>query len=239
MRHPFMILLANVVLLLLLATTTASGQSLQALMKVGDFEGESIIQGYQGWSDILSYNISVQNHGWTPDEPEAPASLSPMYVQKHVDLSSPALFQAALTQERIHVDGDPDPPDAQIHVVGDFGAGIAPHITWLFEDVVIGSYNTEFDSGAALELVALDYGKITYEYYLYNAMGNLDGYAWAEYDRRPEPATLVFGGDLAGFEFVTQFQSQPTPEPATVVLAGITAVTVLVVRRVRGLRKGG
>ena len=235
MTHKLVPISVSIVLVLLFAIASASGQ-LQAVMKVGQFQGESPPGGYYvGWSDILSFNISVQNSGWSIHGDPLPASLSDMYVTKYVDTASPLLFGAVLTGQRFN---DERAIDAQIHVFRIVNQVVIPDVKWLFEDVVVSSYNTVFDGGPAAELIALDYGMVTYEYYQYDEFGNLVSMTSFAYDRRAQVFNWVSSGNLADFELVTQFQSEPSPEPAALVLAGIGLAALVgwrgVRRRVQG-----
>lgn len=202
------------ILAFLILATPSSGQP-WGVMKVDTMVGDSSIDGYQGWSDILSYSISVQNGGWNIWGDPLPPSLSDMYITKQLDGTSPMLFGAVLTQEHFN---DPRVYDAQIHVVT-LGAGGQPVATvkWLFNDVVVSAYNTVYEGAMPLELVALDYGEITYTYIPIAPDGTQGPPVSFTYNRHV--GELTWSGDIAnGFQFVTQFQTTSVPEPATLLL---------------------
>jgi type VI protein secretion system component Hcp len=216
MRNKLVSIFVSIVLVLSFAIAVASGQP-WAVMKVGTIQGDSTLAGYEGWCDILSYNISVQNAGWNIQGDPLPASLSDMYITKSIDRASPLLFGAVLTGQRFN---DERLVDAQVHLlkVG-LGGQLEPAVKWLFEDVVVSAYNTAYEGGQALELVALDYGEITYEYFP-TADGVPGPPISFTYDRSVGEIAWL-GSDFSNFQLVTQFQAEGVPEPAALVLAGI------------------
>jgi type VI protein secretion system component Hcp len=216
MPHRYTAWLTSVVIGLLIVAAPTHGQ-FQAVMKVDGMLGESQIDGYAQWSDILSYNISVQNGGWNPSGDPVPASLSDMYVTKYVDSASPLLFGAVLTGQRFN---DPRAIDAQIHLLRSVNESFVPVVKWLFNDVVVSSYNTVYDGPAPAELVALDYGEVTYQYYPLNPDGTLGPVVSFTYNR--SLGSLAWLGDTLGeFRLIAQYASEGVPEPTALVLAGI------------------
>jgi type VI protein secretion system component Hcp len=205
--------LACVVVVLFL-TVPAVGQP-WGVMKVGTMVGNSTIDGYAGWCDILSYSLSVQNGGWNIYGDPLPASLSDMFVTKQLDIASPLLFGAVLTQQHFN---DEWVFDAQIHVLATGLEGVPQaYVKWLFNDVVVSGYNTVYEGSLPLELVAIDYGEITYEYYPTNPDGSPGSPVSFTYDRHV--GAMTWSGDMVnGFQLVTQFQSVNVPEPGALLL---------------------
>jgi type VI secretion system secreted protein Hcp len=197
-----------------LSLTVPAGGQTWAVMKVGTMEGNSTISGYGGWCDILSYSLSVQNGGWNIYGDPLPPSLSDMFITKQLDSASPLLFGAVLTQQHFN---DSRVFDAQIHLLAPNGEVLQPYVKWLFNDVVVSAYNTVYEGAMPLELVAIDYGEITYMYYPTNPDGSLGAPVSFTYDR--SVGAMTWSGDMVnGFELVTSFQTESVPEPAAMLL---------------------
>ena len=171
------------------------------------------------WCYILDYNISFQNDGWSPGVQTASVGTpSAMFVTKAVDKASPLLFMAVVTGQ-ICASSAP-PPAVVYHAAIDvlrIGGDRTPklYVRWGFKDVFVSSYNTARSGDNILEMVALDYGHITYEYYPVNpdgTSGSPIGFTW----NRPTNTAEAFGeGDWSQFQFLSEFHDTPTPEPAT------------------------
>ena len=197
-------------------------------MKVGTIEGEAQIVEYSGWSYIQDYNLSLQNDGWSLEGgPSSTPTLSNMMVVKSIDTASPLLFGAVLTGEHFN---NSRGPDARIVVLTDFNGMKRPYVRWVFEDVVVSSYNTARSGDNILEMVALDYRWITYEYYPFAEDGmplSPIGFTW---DRATNTPAAFGEGGWSQFQFVSEYHETPTPEPTT--LAVLTSgLTVLIGRR--------
>jgi type VI protein secretion system component Hcp len=193
-------------------------------LQVGDIVGDSTIVGHEGWSDILSYSISVQNAGWLPGGGASPASISDMFVTKKLDRGSPYYFGSVFAgapyeTARIEVVQDSQPTD--------------DYVQWLFEDAVISAYNTAFDSTSQqpLELLAIDFRQLTYKYTWQGEREPIT--AGFIYDRSINALTWFDEAPTAGFALVTQFAAT-APEPASGML--MLASLVLGPRRLRRAR---
>ncbi|MCA9260513.1 MAG: type VI secretion system tube protein Hcp [Planctomycetales bacterium] len=184
--------------------------ALEAYLKVADIEGDFTDAIHSGWSELLTYDISVQNAGWTSGTHQTTPSLSDMYVTKFTDKASPLLFRAVLTGEHFS--------EARIEVRDP--AAPTSYIEWWFQDVVISAYNTVFDE-QSVELIAIDFGWLSYDYF---APGS--GSIHFEYDRGTNTiaTTATATSDAV---MLTNFASTSTPEPTgpllTCLAAGIIA----------------
>lgn len=206
----------------------ATGQT-WGVMKIGSLEGSSSLAGYEGWSDILSYNIGVQNGGWDLGRDPLPATLSDMYITKRLDKSSPLLFGAVLTGQHFN---DGRMIDARVYLLRESGGPFEAFVKWDFEDVFVSAYNTAFEGSTPLELVAIDYGEVTYTYYASDGPGGPISF---HYDRRTGEFSAA-GDNGNDFQLITQFQSQIIPEPAAITMAacawwGVVAIAAGTGRR--------
>jgi hypothetical protein len=121
----------------------------------------------------------------------------------------------------------------------------AAYVKWEFEDVVVSLYNTSHYEGglAPMEVIALDYRKVTYNYRRQRPDGTFDAWLWYWWDRDLQAGggnLTIPGGGAAGFEFVTSYHYEPDgiPEPATVALVvGALAVAAACGWRSRGSRQ--
>ncbi len=207
----------------LVASPAAGG--LLGFLQVGSIEGDATMAGHEEWSTILSYNISVQNAGWRPDGGDTIPAFSDMYVTKSLDRGSPYYFGAAVVGMQFD--------EAKLDIVN---ADQPSHlyVQWLFEDAVISAYNTVFDAGQSLELLAIDFRRVTYKYTPADETGRATGFM---YDRYTNAFNWI-GAPPANFVLLAQFTEASAPEPAGMVLAAIGAIAALCVRRRRGTASG-
>jgi MYXO-CTERM domain-containing protein len=105
-----------------------------------------------------------------------------------------------------------------------------PYVQWMFEDAAVSAYNTVFDAGQSLELLAIDFRRITYQYTPGDEFARTTGF---RYDRYTNTFEWI-GAPPANFVLLTQFTEASTPEPAGVVLAAIGAAAAFGRRRRRG-----
>jgi type VI secretion system secreted protein Hcp len=213
MRNRHLAITGCFVAALLLNMSLESRAAVRAYMRVGDIEGGSTVN--PPYSDILDYTISVQNGGWDPSGDgggSSSPSLSNMYVTKLVDKASPLLFGSVLMGTHY--------PTADIELWrGD--DTLQRYVSWSFQDVVVSSYNTAKIGDTVMDLVALDYGRITYTYWNGNSP---IGFTW---DRATNDVGWFGSGGMAGFQFIPEYHSPTVPEPATLALLGTCAAAFL------------
>ena len=196
---------------------------LVGMLQVGSIEGDSNVAGHENWSDILSYNISVQGAG-LPAPPGAwQPTFSDMYVTKITDRGSPYYFGSLLIGTIF--------PTVRIDVV-ESTQPLNDYVQWILEEAVVSSYNTAFDAGQSYELLAIDFTRLTYTH---SSRGMLSGFT---YDQETGDFNWVFG-EAESFALLTQFSSSPTPEPAALLLAmiGLAALTIKRAIRCRTCQK--
>ena len=200
-----------------------SASALDAYLKVAGIDGEATHPAFLGWSDVLSYNISVQKT--CSGGGGCAATLSPMFVQKYVDKASPKFFGAVLTGTRY--------PTAQIDIRRS-GAGANPpeFALWEFEDVLITSYSTGGSAQSALEALSLDYQKITYTYWPQLPDGSIGTPVMFAWNRQTNTSSA--SGNFADIEFVTNFAATSVPEPGTFALVGCAMTMFALWRRTNG-----
>jgi len=212
MKSMRFVLIASLICALIQCASPTSG-ALQAFLRVGDIEGDATAAGHEEWSEILSYDFSVQNVGWTPGGGDLLPSFSDMYITKSVDRASPYLLGANVLGQ--HFD------TARIDVAITDGATFTNKIEWLFQDAVVSAYNTVYSggggSGDTLELVAIDFRTITYKYYRPGERVEPIGFT---YDRLYDIFNWI-GPAPTGFQLISHFEADPSPEPTAVTLATI------------------
>lgn len=199
----------------LLAAAPAAG-ALKAYLMVGDIEGDVTEGDYYGWSELLTYDISVQGSGWPAGHGTTLPSFSNMYVTKLTDRASPHFWKGVWSGEVFGA--------ATIDVID--SATSQRYVQWLFQEVYLTAYSTVFDEQLA-ELVAIDFGKITYEY-------TPPGEGSISFIYNRETGMEALNGTMSSdFVLLTTFEATPAPEPTSALLAGIAALAWTVSRRAR------
>lgn len=224
MKSKCLVIAVSIALTAMFGTGSALG-ALDAYLKVAGIDGESNQAMFVGWSDLLGYNISVQNDGWSSSGGGGAgrATFSPMFVQKYVDKASPKLFGAVLTGTHF--------PTATIDV-RHAGTTSTRFALWEFEDVVISAYSTGQFTEAAVESLALDYRRIRYTYWPQQPDGSAGTPVVFGYDRQTN-TTWLSGGSLADFELITHFTAAAIPEPSALALLGCGLSALVLCRRRR------
>lgn len=215
-RRSAVLLASNLCLLLILGNPAAEG-ALKAYLKVGEISGDSSDEIHYQWSEILSYDISVQNTGWPPGAHGTSApTFSDMYVTKLSDSASPYYLKGVWLGQQFE--------EARLEVADPTTGYLS--VAWLFQDVILSAYNTVFDE-QLLELVAIDFGRVRYSYYPDPMSGAIE----FDFDRNTNAPwdTAVLAAD--GFQFVTHFEATPTPEPTTLLLTLVAMFAALLLKR--------
>lgn len=223
MNHKFMICVLAVTWAFPLGACPVFGE-LAAFLRLDGIVGDTADTGlHYRWSDLLSYDISVQNSGrqHLGSGSQSP-TFSDMYVTKAIDGASPYFFGGA-------VSGMPF-GEAKIHLV-QASEPDQSYVEWILRDLVISAYNTVYDGGQSAELVAFDFGIIEYRYYPRRPDGSVDAPTGFLYEKETGHFEWIGTAPATGFLMMPQFAASSTPEPSTALLAGIGISALLYSRR--------
>ena len=202
--------------LVILVYTNPANAAFNAYLKIDGIDGESKDNGFEGWSDILGYNISATNSGSSSGGGggAGKAILSDMTVKKVVDKSSPLLFGAVVTGKHYK--------DATIDVKRDT-LEAQQVVQWKFEDVLVSSYSTSASTASLLDTLTLNYSKVTYSYYPQKADGSTGTPVMFSWDKKTNKTSIT--GNIEDLQFVTSLGS-PIPEPSSVLILGISLIGI-------------
>ncbi len=132
-------------------------------LKLDGIKGESKDSKHKDEIDVLSWSWGITNPA------RGPARLQEIVVVKHVDASSPSLFDAVCSGDGIQ--------DGQI-VVRRAGDKAEDYLKITMEDVQISSFTPAAGAGDALpmEQVSLSFQKVVLEYRRQREDGSFDGW---------------------------------------------------------------
>jgi len=157
-----------------LATNEADA-AVDMFLKIGDIKGESVVAGHEGEIEILSYSWGETSKA----KPRAggggggagKVSLQDLTFTMIFEKSSPKLMQACAEGEQV---------DEVILTIRKAGGDAVrePYLTIKLTDIVISSYETggsADDDAVPIDTVALNFGKIDFEYQQQDDEGNAVG----------------------------------------------------------------
>lgn len=166
------------ILVLMLATaSTAFGQAGGIYLKFDGIDGESTDDRHRDWIDVLSYQHaltssfdlgSIGGGGGT-----ARASHEPVRIVKRIDKSTPLLFSALNTGQPI--------PGATFEFIRP--GTEEPYLVVTLQQAYITSYEAlAYADGYFEERIAIVYGRIEIEYWVFNLDGTRGGSVRAGWD---------------------------------------------------------
>ena len=148
------------------------------LLQIEGVQGESQIEGKDGWIDIYSYSLGASNPSSVSTGQGSGAgkvSISSISIQKVVDKASPILFLKCCTGKHF--------TKAKL-VVREAGDKPLEYMVMSFEQVYVDSvsWGGAAGGGKPTESLSLSFAKMTIEYYPQKADGTLDSKVPAGWD---------------------------------------------------------
>ena len=151
-----------VVASLLVALVPGAASAADCFLRVPDVQGESTDSAHRDWIEIDSFSFGVSNSGTVAAGGGAGAgraSFAPLVIRKHVDKSSPVLFQKAANGAHMH--------DAVLSCSRALGGRREEYVNIRLTDVLVSSYVIGDAGGGAdapTESISFVYGRITYNH---------------------------------------------------------------------------
>jgi type VI secretion system secreted protein Hcp len=145
--------------------------AIDAFLKLGDLEGESVVKGFEKQMDILAWSWGLSQSGTTHTGTGGGAgkvNVQDLSVTKWVDKSSPALVGACCKGDHF--------PKAVL-TLRKAGGSPLPYLSITLEDILITSVSTSSSAGEERqsETVSLNFAKFTYSYQPQDKQGAKQG----------------------------------------------------------------
>ncbi|KPK50485.1 MAG: hypothetical protein AMK72_02115 [Planctomycetes bacterium SM23_25] len=203
---------AIVAVLGVVALAVPAQAAYDAFLKIEGIPGGATASGHEGWIEVVSFSMGVTQR-------VGGLEISPLWVTKGVDKSSPKLFWHAIEQELI--------TGAMIEITEAGGNVVADYS---LENLLVSSFSGGGSVGETLPLeeVSFNFGKVGYGYNEYDVLGNRTGRLLVTWDLETGVTSLTTIGVVENFQFITESLS---PEPATLALLAAGGLGVLLRRR--------
>jgi len=150
-------------------------------IKIGDIKGESVVEQYKGWIDVLAFSWGMTQSGtFTFGEGGGAgrASVQDFSFTKHMDSCSHVLMQFCCTGKHI-----PQATFSMLKATGDEKGGFE-YYKLIFHDLLISSVSTGGSGGETLytENLTLNFAKYEIHYQTQGSKGESKGWTSSKFD---------------------------------------------------------